>query len=99
MTMEQISSKPEDVQAAKALANEHPLLKDDPITKQAIEKGIGANGQPVDLDKFVETRGAFLELEEAIKKLKKATIDDPDIIDSIVVSSVKPEVEKYLEDF
>lgn len=96
---ENLQSNNENVEAAMALINEHPLLKNDPLTKQAIEKGIGANGKPIDLDKFVQTRGAFLELEYAMKKLKRASVEDPEILDAIVVSSVKPEIEKYLEDF
>lgn len=99
MLMEQPMSgspRPEDIQAAMALVDEHPLLKNDPITRNAIEKGIGANGKPVNLDKFVETRGAFLELEEARRKLKEIGDEDPDILDAIVVSSVRPDLEKYI---
>ena len=96
MPMEQIAPRPEDVAAAMALVNENPRLKNDAIIRQAIEKGIGANGQPISLDRFVETRGAFLELEAARKKLQEARDTDPETFDAIVVSSVRPDLEKYI---
>ena len=95
--MEQSLPRSEDIEAAMALVNEHPLLRNDKITKRAIERGTGANGMPVDLDRFVETRGAFLELEDARKKLQRARDTDPGILDAIVVSSVRPDLERYLD--
>lgn len=97
MLEQQPASRPQDIDAAIALINEQPLLREDPITRRALEEGIGANGKPItDLAHFVEARGAFLELESAANRLRKARGLNPEILNAIVVSSVKPEVEKYI---
>jgi hypothetical protein len=88
------TSSQESVEAAMALVAEHPLLKKDPIIMRAIKDGIGANGKPIKrLGEFVESRGAFLELEEARKKLRGV---NPEILDAIVVHSVRPDLERYI---
>lgn len=86
----------EDVIAAMALAKEHPILKDDPITKRAFEEGVDASGNPVNWPKFVQGRGAFLEMESARNRLKRMIDEDPELANSIVVNSVRPDLEKFI---
>jgi hypothetical protein len=91
MNLEQQPSKQQDLEAAIALMKEYPLLKNDGLTKQVLETGIGGNGKTIeDLDKFVMTRGIFLELEN-IKK------SNPDLYDAAVIHSVRPDQEKNWE--
>jgi len=90
-------SRPEDHDAAMALIIEHPLLKDDPITKRAVEQGIDANDNPLkDLAEFVQARGAFLELTSARDRLRNLRDGDPELLNSVVTSSVRPDLEHYL---
>lgn len=90
-------SRPEDIEAAVALVEEHPLLKDDAITRRAMKDGIGADNKPIDdFAKFVEGRGAFLELFEFRDKLRKLRDGDPEILGSIAESSLRPDLENYI---
>ncbi|KKQ77953.1 MAG: hypothetical protein A3A96_04240 [Candidatus Zambryskibacteria bacterium RIFCSPLOWO2_01_FULL_39_39] len=97
--MEQIDNeknvpRPEDIEAAMLLIKEHPLLRDDLLTKQVLERGIGGHGKPVNIDEFVETRGAFLELEQLKDRLQTIKNGNPNVYEAAVVHSVRPDTEK-----
>ncbi len=81
--------RPQDRDAARMLAMESPILKDDPLTKQVVSTGIGANGLKVDLGNFLAAREAYLKLREVTGKA-------PDIMSAVVENSVRPDVEKWL---
>lgn len=95
MSMEEF--KPEDQEAALALINEHPLLSQDPYAKRVVESGLADNGEPVtDIGNFLAARAAWLDKESAEVRLAASENKDKKSYDAAVISSVRPDLEKFI---
>lgn len=92
--MEEFSPRPEDTEAAMALINEHPLLKEDSYTKRVIETGLADNGKPIDIGDFLAARSAVLEIKAAADRMDEIKIKNFDAYDAAVINSVRPDLEK-----
>ena len=89
--MEEANVNPSDQEAAMAIINGHPFLSHDNYARKVVEDGGKvASGKIVDMRDFLTAKGAILEMD-AIKE------KDPIAYEAaMVVSSVRPDVEKWI---
>lgn len=75
----------------------HPSLTGDEITERALNEGIDAREREIaNIKTFLEARDAFLTIENAKRKLQMIKAGDPEILNAVVVNSVRPDLEKWL---
>jgi 2-keto-4-pentenoate hydratase len=91
-------SSSDEKEAAFALLNEHPLLKNDAYAKKVVEEGgLVDNGNIVDVGDFLAARVAVLESDEANAKVAAAKQRNPRAYNAAVIHSVAPHLERNLE--
>ena len=80
------------------LMNEDPFLKEDSLTREVVFSGGKYNGQEIDLGNFLDARRAWLERNKLEEILKTVKIKDPSSYEVAVVSSVRPDLERNIEE-
>ena len=81
-----------EIEAAKALMHENPLLRSDPYAQRVVEAGgIADNGMKVDIGDFLAARSAVLEMNQAEGKVAAAKMKNPQAYE--VAYSVRPDIE------
>jgi hypothetical protein len=95
MSMEEMNNgpRPEDVEAAKALMQEDPLLSRDPYTQRVVETGTADNGEVIDIGNFLSARSAVLKKWKAEAQLAAAERKDHKSYDAAVVNAERPDLE------
>ena len=93
MSMERMGElRPEDQNAARDLLMADAFLRNDPYAQRVVETGKADNELSIDVGDFLAARSAYIQQELAKEKLSKI---NPEMV--TVVSSVRPDLEKYAE--
>ena len=98
LKMKPNSNRPEDFKAARKMLEEDEWIKNDPVAKKVLEnEGMTEAGYEVDIGDYLAARSALLEKNE--EKMAAMEKKNPDAYRAaMVVHSVRPEAEKWLEE-